>query len=392
MKAMALIKGIGDDHTAEILALIRQGENSSVEFKSANAHPDSLARELVAFANTQGGTLLIVVEDDGSISGLTESTDHEARIANIARNNVNPPINIESTMVAMPEGRILMVKVDRGRDRPYQTLQNQFLVRVGSTNRTATQGELLRLFQQAGLFHYDATAVHGTGIADLNLAALDRYFSQYGFDLTAEEDKPRILANADVMTETGEATVAGLLLFGINPQRHLSYAGISFAHFAGDEVTEDLIDKQVIEGALGFQVDSALAVIRNNLQRPSRIQGLRVEDTYFQYPDKVFRELLVNAVVHRNYAITGSRIRVQMFTDRIEFISPGRLPNSVNIAKLPMGVSYAVNPIIVKFMENMRYMDRLGRGLPMVWQTARKNQREIRFEEIGEEFQVILGR
>ena len=389
---MALNRDFQMDRIAEVLALVRQGENSSVEFKSAKAHPDSLARELVAFANTQGGTLLIGVEDDGHISGLNESIDHEARIANIARNNVNPPINVESAIVEMPEGRVLMVKVERGRDRPYQTLQNQFLVRIGSTNRTATQGELLRLFQQAGLFHYDATAVQGTDIADLNLASLDRYFSQYGFDLTAEDDKPRILANADIMTEAGEATVAGLLLFGINPQRYLSYAGISFAHFAGREVTEELIDKQVIEGTLGFQVDSALAVIRNNLQRPSRIQGSRTEDATFQYPEKVFRELLVNAVIHRNYAITGSRIRVQLFTDRIEFISPGRLPNSVSIAKLPMGVSYAVNPIIVKFMENLRYMDRLGRGLPMVWQTARKNQREIRFEEIGEEFRVVLGR
>ncbi len=389
---MALNRDFQTDRIAEILIVIRQGENSSVEFKSAKAHPDSLARELVAFANTQGGTLLIGVEDDGHISGLNESIDHEARIANIARNNVNPPINVESAIVEMPEGRVLMVKVERGRDRPYQTLQNQFLVRVGSTNRTATQGELLRLFQQAGLFHYDATAVQGTGIADLNLAALDRHFSQYGFDLNAEDDKPRILANADIMTDTGEATVAGLLLFGINPQRYLPYAGISFAHFSGHEVTEELIDKQVIEGVLSFQVDSALAVIRNNLQRPSRIQGARTEDASFQYPDKVFRELLVNAVIHRNYSITGSRIRIQLFTDRIEFISPGRLPNSVSIAKLPMGVSYAVNPIIVKFMENLRYMDRLGRGLPMVWQTARKNQREICFEEIGEEFRVVLGR
>ncbi len=389
---MVLTRDSINDPTVEVLALISQGENSSVEFKSANAHPDSLAKEIVAFANTQGGTLLIGVEDDGRISGLTESVDHEVRIANIARNNVNPPINIEPVIVDMPEGRILMVRVDRGRDRPYQTLQNQFLVRVGSTNRTATQGELLRLFQQAGLFHYDATAVQGTRLADLNLAALDQYFSQYGFDLTAENDKARILANTDVMTETGEATVAGLLLFGINPQRYLSYAGISFAHFAGREVTEELIDKQVIEGTLSFQVDSALAVIRNNLQRPSRIHGSRTEDASFQYPDKVFRELLVNAVVHRNYSITGSRIRVQLFTDRIEFISPGRLPNSVSIAKLPMGVSYAVNPIIVKFMENLRYMDRLGRGLPMVWQIARNNQRDIRFEEIGEEFRVVLGR
>lgn len=389
---MVLTHKFINNPTVEVLALIRQGENSSVEFKSANAHPDSLAREMVAFANTQGGTLLIGVEDDGQISGLTDSVDHEARIANIARNNINPPINIEPAIVEMPDGRILMVKVERGRDRPYQTLQNQFLVRVGSTNRTATQGELLRLFQQAGLFHYDATAVQETRLADLNLAALDQYFSQYGFDLTAENDKARILANADIMTETGEATVAGLLLFGINPQRYLPYAGISFAHFAGDEVAEELIDKQVIEGVLSFQVDSALAVIRNNLQRPSRIQGTRTEDASFQYPDKVFRELLVNAVIHRNYSITGSRIRIQLFTDRIEFISPGRLPNSVSIAKLPMGVSYAVNPIIVKFMENLRYMDRLGRGLPMVWQTARKNQREIRFEEIGEEFRVVLGR
>ena len=389
---MELTRNFINDPTVEVLALICQGENSSVEFKSANAHPDSLAREMVAFANTQGGTLLIGVEDDGRISGLTGSVDHETRIANIARNNINPPITIESTVVEMPDGPILMVKVERGRDRPYQTLQNQFLVRVGSTNRTATQGELLRLFQQAGLFHYDATAVQGTRLADLNLAALDQYFSQYGFDLTAESDKARILANADVMTETGEATIAGLLLFGINPQRYLPYAGISFAHFAGDEVTEELIDKQVIEGVLSFQVDSALAVIRNNLQRPSRIQGTRTEDASFQYPDKVFRELLVNAVVHRNYSITGSRIRVQLFTNRIEFISPGRLPNSVSVAKLPMGVSYAVNPIIVKFMENLRYMDRLGRGLPMVWQTARNNQREIHFEEIGEEFRVVLGR
>ncbi|MCC6136412.1 MAG: putative DNA binding domain-containing protein, partial [Gammaproteobacteria bacterium] len=274
-----------NDHIAEVLALISQGENSSVEFKSANAYPDSLAKEMVAFANTQGGALLIGVEDNGRISGLTDSVDHETRIANIARNNINPPITIESVIVTLLEGRVLLVKVGRGRDRPYQTLQNQFLIRVGSTNRTATQGELLRLFQQAGLFHYDATAVQRTSIVDLNLAALDRYFSQYGFDLSAENDKPRILANADVMTENGEATVAGLLLFGINPQRHLPYAGISFAHFTGDEITEDLIDKQVIEGGLGFQVDSALAVLRNNLQRPSRIQGSRTEDASFQYPD-----------------------------------------------------------------------------------------------------------
>ncbi len=88
--------------------------------------------------------------------------------------------------------------------------------------------------------------------------------------------------------------------------------------------------------------------------------------------------------------IVGSRIRIQHFEDRIEFISPGRLPNTVTIEKLSMGVSYAVNPVLLKFMENQRYIDKLGRGLPMVYQAAKERGKEAVFEEVGEEFKVVL--
>jgi ATP-dependent DNA helicase RecG len=106
----------------------------------------------------------------------------------------------------------------------------------------------------------------------------------------------------------------------------------------------------------------------------------------------VFRELLVNACVHRNYAIHGSRIRIFVFDDRIEVISPGRLPNTVTVEKLRRGVSYAVNPVLVKFMENLRFIDKLGRGLPMVYREAVTHGRQVIFEEVGEEFRVTLGR
>ena len=79
-----------------------------------------------------------------------------------------------------------------------------------------------------------------------------------------------------------------------------------------------------------------------------------------------------------------------MFEDRIEVISPGKLPNTVTVEKLKAGVSYAVNPVIVKFMENLRYIDKLGRGLPLVYQAAQKLGKEVLFEEIGEEFKVAL--
>ena len=132
-----------------------------------------------------------------------------------------------------------------------------------------------------------------------------------------------------------------------------------------------------------------MASIKTNMVVSSRINGLKREDAP-HYPDKVFRELVTNACVHRNYSISGSTIRIFIFSDRIEFISPGPLPNTVKIEKLAVGVSFARNPTLVRFMENLGYVDKLGRGLPMVCQEAKKLGRQVHFQEIGQEFKVTL--
>lgn len=240
------------------------------------------------------------------------------------------------------------------------------------------------------LSHYDATEVAGTGLRDLDMSRLEHYFQQYDFDFSAEDDKARLLYNADLMSESGRVTVAGLLLFGIHPQRYLPFSAISIARFMGEEISDEIVDQQVVDGTSSRQVDGALAIVKRNLFRPSRIQGAKTVDTRFQYPDKVFRELIVNAIVHRNYAIMGSRIRILMFDNRIEFISPGRLPNGITIEKLRVGVSCAVNPLLLRYMENLRYIDKLGRGLPMVCRTAEKSGKVVTFEEFGEEFRVVI--
>lgn len=371
--------------------LIVQGENHALEFKSAQVHPDSLARELVALANTHGGVILLGVEDSGEIAGVPTDKNYEEWVTNIARENVIPALDVRITRHWHTEKQVLQIDVPKGRDKPYQTRQFQFLIRVGSTNRVATQAELMRLFQQSGMFHYDLQGVDRTTIRDLNLAQIDDYFAAYQIDFRKEEDQVRILTNTDILDESGRVTLGGLLMFGINPQRHLPNACISFAHFAGTELDEELLDKQVIGGTLNIQVDTVLAILKNHIRQPSRIEGGKTVDQIFQYPEKVFRELLVNACVHRDYAIHGSRIRVFVFDDRVEFISPGRLPNTVSIEKLRLGVSYARNPVILKFMENLRYIDKLGRGLPMVYRTATQAGRRVEFAEIGEEFKVVLG-
>lgn len=123
---------------------------------------------------------------------------------------------------------------------------------------------------------------------------------------------------------------------------------------------------------------------------PSRINELKREEKEV-YPLVVLREAIVNCLVHRNYSIYGSKIRIFMYEDRIEFRSPGRLPNTVTVDKMKIGVSFARNPFLVKYMENMRYIDQLGRGIPMIIKNMKAlTNKEPKLMEIGEEFILTI--
>ena len=249
----------------------------------------------------------------------------------------------------------------------------------------------IRLFQSAGLFHYDSVEVQSAGIGEINFSDVADYFARYEFGFREEndEEKTRLMKAADILGDGGHPTVVGLLVFGVCPEKVLPQSGIQFAHFHGTEPDAELLDKKFIGGRLPAQVDNTLASLKANMANASDIRGARRIDAP-HYPDKVFRELLVNACVHRNYSISGGQIRVFLFKDRFEITSPGRLPNTITIEKLVVGTSFARNPHLVRFMENLGYVDRLGRGLPMVAREASKLGCDLRFDELGEEFRVTL--
>ncbi len=377
---------------SEILEIIEKGENGSVEFKTSEVRSDALAREIVGFANSQGGLILIGVADDGSLVGLDDSKKIDELISNISRNNINPPIDCVFYKAKLSETSIGVIEVPKGFDKPYQTLDGKFLIRVNSTIRTASQGELLRLFQQVGMFHYDLTGIRNTSITDLNLYQIDKYFEKYGFELSKESEDERIniLKNADILTIDGEMTVAGALIFAINPSKHLPQSGITFARFRGSEIDSQLLDKKEIDGNLDVVIDTCTSIIANNIPTESDIIGNKRIEHSLNWSSLSFRELISNACIHRNYSIYGSKIRVFMFDNRIEISSPGRLPNTVTIEKLKVGVSYSVNPVIVKFMENLGYIDKLGRGFPLVYRESKKIGKKLDIKELGEELKVTL--
>jgi ATP-dependent DNA helicase RecG len=380
------------DKKKPLLELIAQGENSSVEFKRVEVHPESLAKELVAFSNTLGGVVLIGVDDNGQIIGTQARPNIEEWVTNVVRNNIIPAICPKIESYRTDGKTVIVIQVDKGPDKPYQSIDGKYWLRVGSTNRMATKEELSRLFQQAGLVHYDIAPVDRTHISDLDERKLNDYWQDYygiNYRQLEEPERLKLLLNADILTEhdqTHLVTVGGLLIFGFEPQKRLWQSAITFAVFDGIDLIEGLLDKQEIIGTLPDLIRQTTTKIRLFLPRPSTISGLQRQEKAL-IPEKVIREALVNAVCHRDYSIANRRITVYLFRDRLEITSPGRLPNTLTIEKILTGNSAPRNTFILKYLDNMKFIDGLGRGVPMI---RREMENRFLYQEEGELLRLSL--
>jgi len=378
-------------HTDKIKEIISQGENRRVEFKSGSVRADSLAVEMSAFANTSGGTILVGVEDNGDITGM-ERTDFEEWVSNIARQNIIPALNPVVCTVSTDKRNIGVIEISKGEYKPYQTVDGRYRIRVGSTNRIATKEELSRLFQQAGLVQFDLSPVDGTSLKDLDTNRLHHYWSTYyeiPYQDMEENEQISILINADIITYSEDrlnCTIGGLLIFGKNPQRRLPQSSVMFAVFSGNDITSELLDKKEISGTLSDLIDHTANLVELYIPKPSVISGLKREEITV-IPRKVIRESLVNAVCHRDYSIANQKITVYKFSDRFEITSPGNLPNTLTVEKIRYGNSAPRNLFLLKFLDNFRYIDGLGRGIPMM--IKEMGERAV-FEEIGDRFRVTL--
>jgi len=378
-------------NTDKIKEIISHGENRRVEFKSGSVRADSLAIEMSAFANTAGGVILIGVEDNGEITGI-QRTDFEEWVSNIARQNIVPALQPVSYTVTADKKNIGVIEIPKGAYKPYQTVDGRYRIRVGSTNRIAAKEELSRLFQQAGLVQFDLSPVDGTSVQDLDLTRLHQYWSNYyeiPYQDLEEKEQIIILLNADIIISSENrlhSTIGGMLIFGKNPQRRLPQSSIMFAVFRGNDITSELLDKKEISGTLPDLIEHAANLIELYIPSPSVINGLKREEM-INIPKKVIRESLVNAVCHRDYSIANQKITVYKFSDRFEITSPGNLPNTLTVEKIRYGNSSPRNLFLLKYLDNYRYIDGLGRGIPMI--IKEMGERAV-FEEIGDRFRVTL--
>ncbi len=372
----------------ELLELIANGENSRVEFKRDDVHPDSLATEIAALLNLEGGVILLGVEDDGRIAGLTRSrAQAEEWVMNIARQNLQPAIIPVWSSVTMDDGKIIGI-VELPADspgKPYKARRGNAwvtFIRVGSTSREATREEEGRLYQSARLVRYEIKPVPDTDFQSLDITRLENYFGvvlkRSVPDREDVEAWRQLLLNSDLLVQAGEhacASVAGLLLFGENPNRRLPQAGVTAVAFPGTEKEYNTIDEERIRGPLVSVVsargravdkgviDRAVDFVNRNMGSMAWLEGGRRRRKKALPLDAV-REAVVNAVAHRDYAREGTDIEVALYANRLEVISPGRLPNGVTVEKMKQGVvRVARNELLKEILRDYGYVEHYGMGV-----------------------------
>ncbi len=382
----------------ELLNIIGTGETSTVQFKVKMPHKDSIAQEIVAMSNSLGGVILLGIQDiTGEAIGLSreEVESYDRQLAEAA-DNIKPVVYIQTEVVGITMDssnvNILVVHVPKGINKPYKTQKGEIFIKQGSNKRLLTDNaEIMRLFQSSGNLLADEMEVYGTSLDDIDKSAFNEYFKKE-FGQTIEEKGLTFeqALKAKRVIRNNHLSLAGLLFFGISPQTIKPAFTIKAVSFYGNDISDSVFKSKPsdLQGTIPKLFEDCMSFIKNNLH-------FLQKDTEFnskgqlEISEIALTELVQNALVHRDY-FKNSPIRVLIFKDRLEIISPGILPNSLTVEDIKFGNPVIRNNQLVAFSIHAMPYSGLGSGI----KRSLKEQPDIDlYNDIeGEQFKVTIPR
>jgi len=381
----------------ELYTILNNGEDSKHQFKTSVNSIDQLAVEISAFTNSDGGQLIIGVSDMGEITGLgKEDIGHLNQwISNATTHKVDKPILVKTEILTCDSKRVMIIEIPRGTNKPYAINRTDVWVKNGADKRRASIEEVLRLAQTSGLQFADELETEATLSHFDEAYFLKKYKEQYheAFEML-NLPLTQFLKNLKLLTNE-HLTLAGLLLYGNNPESLKPQYRIKATYFAGNKIDVDLFkDKQEIGGKLIDQYAAGIAFIKRNLRRKQVHADFNAPGV-LEIPELAFAEIIANAIVHRNYYLS-SPIQVHLFEDRLEINSPGNLPNTLNEENIKFGVHIERNPTILSHLEKnseFRYSGR-GSGIPRVLKLCKQAGVGVSFidDRAQEQFKVVFLR
>jgi ATP-dependent DNA helicase RecG len=343
---------------AQLHSIIAKGEGQLVEFK--RKFTDGIAKGMVAFANSSGGQILIGVDDDHSIVPVFDSNALRAQIRDLA-DNCDPPISFDLAIVV----GVCVVYVYEGTQKPY-SCKDGYYRRNGASSRKMKRDELIQMLHQSAVVSFEETLC-----PELSLKMLDPQLLR---DLKHRCIKQNDMSDSDFLVNLGFAVpgpeslrfrqVAALFLMR-EPHMLLPQVGIQCLWFAGKERVE-ILDQKEFRSGLVVSIEGAMHWLVNHMDRAIKVQPNQLEHQVIsEFPTEALRELLINAVVHRDYHVRGAMIQVCLFADRLEIVNPGGLVAHLQAEDFGK-LSASRNPLLREIFHRMHWIERAGSGIPRV--------------------------
>ena len=361
----------------ELVEKIQLGEDATIEFKSEMPHRSSLADEIAAFANAKGGVILIGVDDNSQVVGLdrTEMNNAEKAVVEICQDSIDPMVLIYTEKVRIDEMNILLIEVQKSLF--VHKTANGYFTRQESTKREMSPDQLARLFQtksQARTISFDEQFVPSTNQETLDRSLYLRFITE-GAD---ENDIEDLLLKRRLLVREGQeirASVAGILMCHDSPENFLYNSYIQAVLYRGKEKdANNQLNSKDFRGPLDNQIIEALDFVQRYNAVAAKKDIGRIDIP--QYSMRAIFEAIVNAVVHRDYSKSNSKIRLFMFDDRLELYSPGALTNSVTVDNLQYSQATR-NELLARLLSEVTLDDSMRK------QVVRRHFLERRGEGVG---------
>jgi len=371
---------------------IKQPENRKLEFKQALPPKKNWLKTIVAFANGAGGELIIGVSDqERNIHDIQDPLLIEEKISSMIYDSIYPILSPYISIQNIDGKTILIIQILPGSAKPYFIkslgIENGVFIRIGSSNRKATPEIIEQLRRQAIGISYELE----TDISK-NENCLDKKCLDYFFDTIHQSYDKEILSKWKILGKNNGdyfPTMTGIILFGKADLDDYDHYSVRLTRFQGNTLTNISETKEYAIPLIDKTENICKDIIRF-LKKESQLEGIRrIEQTII--PLFAIREVVINALAHRDYSIHGSTIKINIFDNRLEIISPGILSGNIDIADIGTGISECRNRAIVRIFRKLNLMEELGTGIARIFALFReKNLQKPVFYEQGQYFKAIL--
>jgi ATP-dependent DNA helicase RecG len=376
---------------------LKQAEGRRIEFKEALPNKSELAKTVLAFANDAGGEIFLGIKDNPrEFIGIDENEllELEEKIASTIFDQCTPPILPEISFLQIEEKYILHIKIHKGHTPPYflknKNIDSGTYIRVGSTNRLASPEIIAELARQKQNISFDSQLIFNKNAEQLDIASLRQTF----LEKTGEALSEQVLKKLGLIRDEQGAflpTIALLLMSDDELRNFLfPYSKIECARFKGTE-PGNFIDQKTITTNIVTQAEQAYQFVLRHISQGSKDYVGVYRNDRWEYPIIAIREIIRNAVIHRDYSLTGKDIKIAIFDDKIEFTSPGKIMPSVDFNDMDSGQSDIRNKTLAPAFKRLGIIEQWGNGLRLI-SKALRDYPEIGFswDEPGLSFRITL--